>query len=164
MGRHSSDRVLLAVASFLVLFVVPTRVFAGELIFAQSIDGRSVFVYSINPGSSNPSLPPPPTFTSLRSTSITLSAKLQHNGTVTVTGVVADDGSGAPVLSATVATSWTLPNGATQEQTATTATSGNANFSTKAGRGTYTLTVTNPAKSGYTFDATNSTLTKSIAK
>jgi hypothetical protein len=123
------------------------------------------FVYSINAGGSTPPPPPGPISTSLRSTSITLSAKLQHNGTVTVTGVVAvKDGSGTAVPSATVTTTWTLPNGATQKQTATTATSGNANFSTKSGRGTYKLAVTNISKTGYTFDPTNSVLSKSITK
>jgi hypothetical protein len=47
----------------------------------------------------------------------------------------------------------------TQNQTASTAT-----FSTKSGRGTYTLTVTNISKTGYTFDPANSSLTKSVTK
>jgi hypothetical protein len=120
------------------------------------------FVYSIN---ASGSAPPPPTSTLLRSTSITLSAKPQRNGTVTVTGVVAvKDGNGAAVSGATVAATWTLPNGAPQSQTATTGGSGNATFSTKSDRGTYKLTVTTISKTGYTFDAANSILTKSITK
>jgi hypothetical protein len=39
-----------------------------------------------------------------------------------------------------------------------------ARSATKSGRGTYTLTVTNVAKSGYTFDAASSVLTRSITK
>jgi hypothetical protein len=86
------------------------------------------FVYSLNAGGSDP---PPPTAALLRSTGITLSAKLQRNGSVTVTGVVAvKDG----------------------------------NFSTTSGRGTYTLTVGNISKTGYTFDTANGVLTKSISK
>src|SRR5947199_359847 len=58
----------------------------------------------------------------------------------------------------------TTPNGTTQNQTANTGTGGSANFSTKSGRGTYTLTVNNITKTGYTFDRTGSVLTKSITK
>jgi nitrogen fixation protein FixH len=123
------------------------------------------FVYSLNASGGNPTPPPPPTATLLRSTSMTLSANLQRNGTVTVTGIVAvKDQNGAAIPSAMVTATWTLPNGTTQNQTVTTATSGNANFSKKAGRGTYTLTVTNITKTGYTFDKANSILTKSITK
>jgi hypothetical protein len=119
------------------------------------------FVYSLNAGG----IPPPPTSASLRSTSITLSAKLQRNGAVTVTGVVTvRDGKGSAVPGAAVAATWTLPNGATQNQIAATTTKGDANFSTTSGRGTYTLTVSNISKTGYTFDAGNSVLTKSITK
>jgi hypothetical protein len=39
-----------------------------------------------------------------------------------------------------------------------------ASFSTSDGNGTYTLTVTNIVKTGYTFDPANSVLSKSITK
>jgi hypothetical protein len=74
------------------------------------------------------------------------------------------DGNGAAVSGATVAATWTLPSGTTQTQTAATDTGGNANFSTRSVRGTYKLTVNNISKTGYTFDAANSVLTKSITK
>jgi hypothetical protein len=45
-----------------------------------------------------------------------------------------------------------------------TDSTGIARFSTTGGRGTYTLTVGNITKTGYTFDAANSVLTKSITK
>jgi hypothetical protein len=120
------------------------------------------FLYSINTTGNNP---PPPTSTVLRSTSITLSTKLQRNNTVTVTGVVAvKDQNGAAIPSATVAARWTLPNGTTQSQTAATSSSGNAKFSTKSARGMYKLTITNITKSGYTFDPASSVLSKSTTK
>ena len=84
---------------------------------------------------------------------------------VAVTGVVTvKDENGATVSSATVAATWTLPNGTTQNQTAITDANGNANFGTKSGRGTYTLTVNSITKASYVFDAANSVLTKSITK
>lgn len=85
--------------------------------------------------------------------------------TVTVAGLVETrDQNDAIVKKATVATTWTLPGGAKQNQIAITDTNGNANFRIKGGSGTYTITVTNIAKAGYTFDAANSVLTKSINK
>lgn len=85
--------------------------------------------------------------------------------TVTVAGLVETrDQNDAIVTKATVATTWTLPSGARQNQIAITGKNGNANFSVKGGTGTYTVTVTNIAKAGHTFDAANSVLTKSINK
>jgi hypothetical protein len=119
------------------------------------------FVYSLNAALSTL---PPPTSTLMRSTSITLSAKLLKNQ-VSVTGIVTvKDANGTVISGATVAATWTTPNGTTQNQTANTGTGGSANFSTKSGRGTYTLTVNNITKTGYTFDKTGSVLTNSITK
>lgn len=142
------------------------------------------FVYALNAGNGTPPAPtptptprptatptpaptptPPPTANSLRSASITLSADLQAKRNVVVTGLVAvKDQKGATVSGATVATAWKLPNGTTQNQTGNTSTKGTASFTMKAGAGTYTVTVTNITKAGYTFDAVNSILTKSITK
>ncbi|HYJ03749.1 MAG TPA: hypothetical protein VEX43_01345, partial [Chthoniobacterales bacterium] len=126
------------------------------------------FVYSFNTGNATQPAPTPapsPTATSLRSASITLSANLQGKRNVVVTGLVAvKDQKGASVSGATVAATWKLPNGATQNQTGNTSSSGAASFSLKGGVGTYTVTVTNITKTGYTFDAANSVLTKSITK
>jgi hypothetical protein len=119
------------------------------------------FVYSLN---ATFGTPPPSTSTLLRSTSITLSAKLLKNQ-VNVSGIVTvKDTSGTPISGATVAATWITPNGTTQTQTANTGTGGSGNFSTKSGLGTYTLTVNNITKAGYTFDKTGSVLTKSITK
>jgi hypothetical protein len=102
--------------------------------------------------------------TLLRSTSINLSAKAQ-GGQVKVKGVVTvKDENGTVIPSAQVATKWALPDGSTQKKKATTDTSGNATLSTQSGHGTYTLTVTNITKTGYTFDPANSVLSKSITK
>ena len=81
------------------------------------------------------------------------------NGTVTVT-----DAAGAKQSGANVTVTWTLPGGATQSQSALTDRRGNAKFSISGASGTYTLTVTDIAKSGYSFDATQGVTTKSITK
>jgi hypothetical protein len=85
---------------------------------------------------------------------------------VTVTGdvYIKDASSGAAVAGATVTGQWTLPNGSTTTRTAVTNTAGRARFTTSGGRGTYTLTITGAAKSGYTFDSAGSVLVKSITK
>ena len=122
------------------------------------------FVYSLNTGGSSTTPPPPTTTQLLRSTGISLSAKLLKNG-VSVSGSVnVNDEGGGSVSGATVAVSWKLPDGSTQNQTASTSSNGVARFSTSGRRGTYTLTVNNITKSGYTFDPGNSVLSKSITK
>jgi O-acetylhomoserine/O-acetylserine sulfhydrylase-like pyridoxal-dependent enzyme len=95
---------------------------------------------------------------------IALSAQLR-GGTVTATGqVTVRNESGTAVPGATVSARWTLPNGRTVSQTATTSTSGLAAFKTSSGRGTYTLTITGITKSGSTFDPAPSVLGKSITR
>lgn len=128
-------------------------------------DTSKSFVYSIDAGVGGGAPPPPPTpSTQLRSAAINLSAKLR-NGVVTVTGTVSvKDQTGASVAGATTAVTWQLPGGSTQSRVATTGANGTASFSATGSRGTYTLTVTNITKSGYTFDRTNSVLSKSITK
>lgn len=105
-----------------------------------------------------------PSPTVLRSTAIDLSATLLGKK-VSVTGnVTVKDGSGAAVSGAVVSATWTSPSGATSAQTATTNSNGIATFSATGGRGTYTLAVGSITKTGYTFDPTNSVLSKSITK
>lgn len=100
----------------------------------------------------------------LRSTAINLSAKLR-SGVVTATGqVVVKDARGTAVPGAAVAVTWTKPNGAAVSQTATSGGSGTASFSTTGGRGTYTLTVNDITKAGYTFDRAHSVLSRSVTK
>jgi hypothetical protein len=120
------------------------------------------FVYSLNASNGTS---PTSVATALRSTSINLSATLTTNNQVSVNGIVTvKDASGAAVPGATVATTWTKPNGTTQSQTATSDTTGHSKFMIKGGRGTYALRVNNITKTGYTFDKTTSVLTKSITK
>ncbi len=105
-----------------------------------------------------------PSTTVLRSTAINLTATLRAKK-VAVTGqVTVRNGSNAAVSGATVAVRWTKPGGSTGTQTATTNTNGVAAFSTSGATGTYTLTVTNIVKTGTTFDAAHSVLSKSITK
>jgi hypothetical protein len=98
----------------------------------------------------------------LRSTKI--AAKATSTGTsVKAQGkVTVQDGNAAPVAGATVAITWNVPSGATVTQTATTNSKGLASFTTTDISGAYTLTVTNIAKSGYTFDSASSVLTKTV--
>ena len=123
------------------------------------------FVYSIDTAGST-TVPPPPTQGQLlRSANISLSAKLLKNGTVSVSAsITVKDENGASVPSAAVSVSWRLPDGSTQDQTASTSNNGLAKFSTSGRRGTYTLSINNITKVGYTFDRTNSVLTKAITK
>jgi hypothetical protein len=96
----------------------------------------------------------------LRSTQIRLSG-----ATSGVTSkVTVKNESGVLVSGVAVSVAWTLPGGAVQNQTATTNTKGLASFSVTGGAGMYILTVTNLAKSGYTFDPTNSVLSQSITR
>ncbi len=99
----------------------------------------------------------------LRSADITLSAK--GFVSVTVTGkVTVRDENGNLVPSATVTIRWNRPDGSQLTQNGSTDSLGVATFTTTGGRGTYTLTVTNIAKSGSTFDPANSVLSKSITR
>jgi hypothetical protein len=123
------------------------------------------FVYSLITSSNvSPTPTPTPVATSLRSTSIMLSAvPIKHTTTFTIAGAVAvKDERGAAVSGATVAISWKLPTGAIQTQSASSDNKGIANFTVKGGRGTYTITVTNLTKTGSTFDAAHSLLSKRI--
>jgi hypothetical protein len=121
------------------------------------------FVYAINTGGSS-TTPPPSTSQFLRSTSISLSARVLKNSVSVSAAVNVNDENGASVSGATVAVSWSLPDGTTQNQTASTSSNGVARFSTSGRRGTYTLTVNNITKTSYTFDQSNSVLSKSITK
>jgi hypothetical protein len=118
-----------------------------------------------------PTVGPTPTATStstpggcvtkcLRSTQIQL--------TPTATGVsgqvTVKDENGVAQRGATVSVTWSLPNGSVQNKTAKANSGGVASFNVNGGAGLYTLTVTNIVKSGYTFDAANSLLVKSITK
>jgi PKD repeat protein len=106
----------------------------------------------------------PSTVQTLRSTAINLSGT-RLGSRVTVTGqVVVRDAANAGVSGVSVNVTWSRPDGTSVTQTAMTGNSGNASFNTSGGRGTYSLTVNNLTKTGYTFDKVNSVLSKSIIK
>jgi len=118
------------------------------------------FINAIDAGA----VTPPPPSKKLRSTNITLSAKL-GNGVVTVTGnVTVKDENAAAVPGAMVYVQWTYPSGTVLSKSVLTNTQGIAQFQTSGKRGTYKLTVTNITKSSYTFDSAGSVLTKSITR
>jgi PKD repeat protein len=98
----------------------------------------------------------------LRSTTINLTAKLSRSKVTASGQVTVRDGSNATVSGATVSIRWTKPGGATATQSATTGSNGVATFTTSGNGGTYTLSVTNITKAGYTFDKANSVLSRSI--
>ena len=83
-----------------------------------------------------------------------------------VRGVVSiQDENGIAVPRAAVSAHWDLPGGGALDQTKITNTSGSVTFKVAGGAGAYTITVTNVAKTGYTFDPVNSTiLTRTITK
>jgi len=84
---------------------------------------------------------------------------------VNVSGtVIVVDETGAAVKSASVKGEWTLPDGSKVLRTASSNKRGRASFSTDGERGTYTLTVLDIIKTGYSFDSANSVLEKSIEK
>lgn len=100
----------------------------------------------------------------MRVSSITLSAKRSGNR-VDVTGdVIVRTPTGAAVPAAGVAVRWSLPGGGSQTASATTDSSGRARFRVSGARGTYTLTVTGVAKTGYAFDAAGSVLSRTITR
>lgn len=99
----------------------------------------------------------------VRSTDIVLSGKTGKMS-VSVTGTVTiRDGRGAALSGATIDVTWLLPDGTSQAQSSTTSERGNAAFRISGIPGSYTLTVGNVRKAGYTFDSANSILTKTIS-
>jgi hypothetical protein len=116
-------------------------------------DTSASFLYALDTSATT-------TSQSLRSTKITLKA-IASGTDVNATGkVLVQDGNNAPVGSATVAVTWKLPSGQTLNQSVTTTSRGVAAFNATDIAGTYTITVTDITKSGYTFDPANSVLTK----
>jgi hypothetical protein len=96
----------------------------------------------------------------LRSTDISL----RTSGTSVSGRVTVQDENGVAVSGASISATWTKPDGSTVDQTRSTGSQGQANFGTNGNAGTYTLTITDITKIGYTFDPANSVLTKTITK
>jgi hypothetical protein len=78
-------------------------------------------------------------------------------GTVTV-----QDENGAPIADALVVGRWTRPDGSSQDANVWTSQKGAAAFTIPASRGLYTLTIVNIVLSQYTFNPSQSVLSKSI--
>jgi hypothetical protein len=83
-----------------------------------------------------------------------------QNARVKATALIKDENNN-PIQSRVTA-EWTLPNGNTGTQVKFSNTSGIVTFTAQDGLGTYTITITNLERPGYTFDWHNSVLTKSI--
>ena len=96
----------------------------------------------------------------LKSTKIILKAVTVGTEVNATSNISVVDGNGLAVAGATVAVSWKLRSGKTLVQMASTTSRGRAVFTTTDIAGTYTITVTGITKTGYTFDATHSVLTK----
>lgn len=135
--------------------------------FAFSASGDTAYVMTSNYGGSGAhgylnaiSLDPnaPTASTMLRSVDFDMSSKTRR-GAVSVTGIVtvADENT-ATISGATVHGIWTLPDGTTVAQSATTTGGGGAKFTVSDGTGMYRLTVTDITLDGYTFDPARSIL------
>ena len=103
--------------------------------------------------------PPECTFHCLRSTSIALRIHgRQIEGTISVR-----DENGTSIPQAMVLARWTYPNGGSDDYYVWTDSKGQARFLTPRGKqGLYNLTVLNIVRSLYTFNPSQSVLTKSI--
>ena len=98
----------------------------------------------------------------LRSTNITLATAKVRTAIKATGKVTVKDANGVAVAGVTAAATWTLPSGHITSQTVTTNSKGLATFKVTDISGSYTLTVTNLTKTGYSFDPANSVLTKTI--
>ncbi len=99
----------------------------------------------------------------MRVSSIQLTAT--SGSTVFATGLVfVQDTAGNPVPGATVDVLWQTPKSKRLTRTAPTDTRGAAVFTVRSIPGTYRLTVTNVAKTGYRFDAAGSQLMATITR
>lgn len=94
----------------------------------------------------------PPALPALHVGSIVVTAKVGKRDTTASATVQILDQAGKPVSKAVVSGQWSLPNGTTLSQEATTNASGVATFrNAKDGAGTYRLCVTAVAKKGYVY-------------
>ena len=130
---------------------------AGEIVgYAFNNLTASSRAVRLRPGNT-----PPPECTAncLRSTTIVLRSRIATiDGRVTVR-----DENGSPIKEALVVVSWTDPDGNSENHSAFTRNTGVASFlHTRDKPGLYTLTVVNILLTNYTFNPSESLLTKSI--
>ena len=112
-----------------------------------------------------PANTPPPecTFHCLRSTRIVLQSQALGGGNYSIKGKVkVRDENAAPISGALVVGRWTLPDGSSQDQNVWTNKKGVAVFTTQGRLGLYTLTIVNIVRSQYTFNPSQSVLSKKI--
>lgn len=100
----------------------------------------------------------------LRSKAITFSSKRDNAGIELHGKVRVKNELRIVVPDALVRVQWTLPGGSTQTAQKLTDLNGLADFQLKGPHGTYTLTVTNITKQGFTFDSAKSLLSKTVTK
>ncbi len=100
----------------------------------------------------------------LRSRAITFSVKRDNAGIELRGKVRVKNELRVVVPDALVSIQWTLPGGGTQTAQKMTDLNGLADFQLKGPHGTYTLTVTNITKQGFTFDPAKSVLSKTVTK
>jgi probable HAF family extracellular repeat protein len=113
-----------------------------------------------------PAAGPPPecTFHCLRSTGIVLQSQaVRKSSSYSVTGrVTVKDENAVSISGALVVGRWAHPDGNSYDENAWTGSNGVAAFATQGGRGVYSLTILNVVLSQYTFNPTQSVLSKSI--
>ena len=126
----------------------------GDHLLAQFACLLASFLYALDTSATT-------TLPTLKSTKITLTARSSGTSVNATSKVTVQDGSGVAVSGATVAVTWQLPSGQSLNQTVATNSRGLAVFNSTDIAGTYTITVTNITKTGYSFDSANSFLTKS---
>jgi WD40-like Beta Propeller Repeat len=100
----------------------------------------------------------------LRSKAIAFSSKPDNGGIELHGKVRVKNELRIVVPDALVSIRWTLPGGGTQTAQKMTDLNGMADFQLKGPHGTYTLTVTDISKQGFTFDPAKSLLTKTVTK
>jgi hypothetical protein len=100
----------------------------------------------------------------LRSKAITFTKKKDGLGIELHGHVRVRDELRLAVADALVSIQWSLPDGSQQVAQKTTDVNGVADFQVKGPHGTYTLTVTDIAKQGFTFDPAKSVLSKTVTK
>jgi probable HAF family extracellular repeat protein len=113
-----------------------------------------------------PTAGPPPecTFHCLRCTGIVLQSQAVRKSSsysITAKATIRDENAGS-ISGALVVGRWTFPDGSSFDDNVWTDRKGVAAFTTQGGRGLYTLTILNVVLSQYTFNPTQSVLSKSI--
>ena len=127
----------------------------GDTAYVMTAIATTTNTY-LNAVDTDPSIPSASTV--LRSADVTLNVRSSRRK-VNFTGLVTvmDENRGL-ISGATVLATWTLPDGTTEQQVATTGGNGQAKFSLSGPGGLYRLDVGDISKDGYTFDPDHSIL------